>query len=129
MVIVRAFLALVAGFLTMALLVGIATALLVKLAPDFVGKPGHPRPTYVAFNLVYSFIAAAAGGYITAWIADQNPLIHALVLALVVLLLSALSAIQQRGKQPIAYQLTLVALSSVGVLLGALLRLKLTGIL
>jgi hypothetical protein len=129
MVIVRAFLALIAGFLTMALLVGIVTALLVKLAPEFVGKSGHPRPIYIAFNLVYSFIAAAAGGFVTAWIADRNPLVHVLFLALVVLLLSALSAIQQRGQQPIAYQLTLVVLSPIGVLLGGMLRLKLTGVL
>jgi len=90
---------------------------------------GHPRPTYIGLNLTYSFIAAAAGGFITAWIANNNPLIHVLVLALVVLLLSALSAVQQRGQQPIAYQLALVALSPVGVLLGGLLRLKVTGLL
>jgi len=128
-VIIRAFLALVAGFFTMALLVGVVTAMQVKLAPDFVGKPPHPRPAYIAFNLVYSFIAAAAGGYVTAWIANQNPLVHVLVLALVVLLLSAMSVIQQRGQQPIAYQLTLVVLSPIGVLLGGMLRLKLTGVL
>lgn len=113
----------------MAILVSIATALMVKLASGFVGPHGHPRRAYIAFNLVYSFFAAAAGGYVTTWIANQDPLIHALVLALVVLLLSASSAIQQRGQQPIAYQLTLVALSPVGVLLGAVLRLKVTGIL
>jgi hypothetical protein len=129
MILLHAFLALIAGFFTMALLVGIITAMLVKLAPDFVGQAPHPRPAYIAFNLVYSFSAAAAGGYVTAWIANQNPLIHVLVLALVVLLLSALSAIQQRGQQPIAYQLSLVAFTPVGVLLGGLLRLKLTGLI
>jgi len=129
LVVVHAFLALIAGFLTMVILVGIATALLVKFASGFVGPQGRPHHTYIAFNLVYSFLAAAVGGYITTWIANQNPLSHALVLALVVLLLSALSAIQQRGRQPIAYQLTLLALTPVGVILGAVLRLKLTGIL
>jgi len=129
MLIVRAFIALISGFLAMALPVGIATALLVKLAPYFVGIPGHPRPAYVAFNLVYSFVAAAAGGYVTAWIAIQNPLIHVLVLALVVLLLSGMSMIQQRGQQPVLYQLALVVIAPIGVLLGGLLRLRLTGLL
>ncbi len=127
--ILRAFVALIAGFLSMALLVGGATGLLVKLAPGFVGVPGHPRPAYIGFNLVYSFSAAMAGGYVTVWIADGNPLVHVLILALVVLMLSALSAIQQRGQQPIAYQLALVVLSPVGALLGGLLRLKTTGLL
>ncbi len=129
MILLRAFLALLAGFLTMALLVGVVTAMLVKLAPNFVGKRPHPRPAYISFNLIYSFLAAASGGYVTAWIAQQNPLVHTLVLALVVLLLSALSAVQQRGQQPIAYQLALVALTPIGVLVGGLLRLKLTGLI
>jgi len=127
--IVRAFIALISGFLAMALPVGIATALLVKLAPQFVGSHGHPRAGYVAFNLIYSFIAAAAGGYVTAWIAIQNSLIHVLVLALVVLLLSGMSMVQQRGQQPVLYQLALVVLSPVGILLGGMLRLRLTGVL
>ena len=117
------------GLSTMALLVGVVTAMLVKLAPDFVGKPPHPRPPYIALNLLYSFLAAAAGGYVTAWIAHQNPLVHVPVLALVVLLLSAMSVIQQRGQQPIAYQLILVVLSPIGVLLGGMFRLRLTGVL
>jgi hypothetical protein len=47
---------------------------------------------------------------------------------LIVLLLSALSALQQRGSQPIWYQLTLIALTPVGVVIGGLLRLRITGI-
>jgi len=128
MVILRAFIALFAGFLTMAVLVGVATALLMKFIPAWVGEKGSPRAGYIALNLGYSFIAAIAGGYVTAWMAQSNPLIHVLALALIVLLLSALSALQQRGMQPIWYQLTLLALTPIGVFLGGLLRLKQIGI-
>ncbi len=129
MPVIHTFLALAAGFLAMALIVGLVTALLVKLVPDWVGNPGQPRPGYIVVNLGYSFIAAAVGGYVTAWLAQGNPLIQVLALALIVLLLSALSALQLRGKQPIWYQLTLIALSPAGVFAGGYIRLHLAGIL
>jgi hypothetical protein len=128
MLILRAFLALIAGFLSMAVLVGIATAALVQLVPEWVGAKGQPRAGYIFVNLGYSFAAAMVGGYVTAWIAQSNPLIHTLMLALIVLLLSALSALQQRGSQPIWYQLMLIALTPVGVVIGGLLRLRLMGV-
>jgi hypothetical protein len=128
-VVLRAFLALLAGFATMALLVMVLTALLVKLTPSWVGEPGKPKPGYIFVNLGYSFLAAAAGGYVTAWAAQRNPLIHVLALALAVLAMAGLSALQQRGQQPIWYILALVALSPLGVLAGGLVRLRVLGVL
>ena len=129
MVMVHAFLALAAGFATMTVLVVVMTALLQRLTPDWVGEQGKPRAGYMFVNLGYSFLAAAAGGYVTAWIAAANPLIHVLVLGVIVLALSALSALQARGKQPVGYALALVALSPLGVLAGGLVRLRVLGIL
>jgi len=129
MVALHAFLALLAGFGTMAALVALITALLQKLTPGWIGEPGNPKPGYVFVNLGYSFLAAAAGGYVTAWIAEHNPLIHVLALAITVLLLAALSALQQRGQQPVWYMLTLVALTPVGALAGGLVRLRVVGVL
>ena len=129
MVILHAFLALLAGFATMAVLVIAITALLTKLTPSWVGVQGKPRPGYIFVNLGYSFLAAAAGGYVTAWAAAANPLVHVLALGMVVLALAALSALQSRGKQPIWYQLVLVAISPLGVLAGGLVRLRVVGIL
>ncbi len=129
MVVVHAFLALLAGFATMALLVIVVTALLTRLAPEWVGAEGKPEPGYAFVNLGYSFLAAAAGGYVTAWMPAANPLILVLVLAIVVLAMGALSALQARGKQPIWYALTLLALMPLGVLAGGLVRLRVLGIL
>ena len=129
MVILHAFIALTAGFAVMALLVIAMTALLTRMVPSWTGAEGRPQPGYVFVNLGYSFLAAAAGGYVTAWVAAANPLIHVLALGLVVLALAALSALQARGKQPIWYQLTLVALTPMGVLAGGLVRLRVLGIL
>jgi hypothetical protein len=125
----HAFLALAAGFLTMAVLVAVLTALLMRLIPSWVGEQGNPQPGYIFVNLGYSFLAAAAGGYVTAWLAAANPLYHVLALAIIVLALAALSTLQSKGKQPISYQLALVALTPIGVLAGGLVRLRVLGIL
>lgn len=132
MVILHAFMALAAGFITIVLLVAGISALLKKLTPSWTDEAGpnaNPTAGYIIVNLGYSFLAAAAGGYVTAWIAMHNPLIHVLALAITVLLLAALSALQQRGKHPIWYLLTLVALTPLGVLAGGLIRLRVIGVL
>lgn len=129
MVVVHTFLALLAGFATLALLVVIVTALLARTAPDWVGEEGKPGPGYASVNLGCSFAAAAAGGYVTAWSSPENPLIHVLVLGIVVLAMGALSALQTRGKHPVWYALTVLALMPLGVLAGGLLRLRVLGIL
>lgn len=129
MVALHAFLALIAGFLTTAALVAIATLLLRKLTPSWVGEQPHPKPGYVFVNLGSSFLAAAAGGYVTAWLAFTNPLVHVMALGITVLLLAALSALQQRGQQPVWYLLMLVAVTPIGALAGGLIRLRVLGIL
>jgi hypothetical protein len=129
MVTLHAFAALVAGFMTMAALVAGLTALLTRLTPSWVGDEGKPQAGYIFVNLGYSFLAAAAGGYVTAWVAVANPMYHVMALGIIVLALAALSALQARGKQPIWYQLTLVALTPMGVLAGGLVRLRVLGIL
>ena len=125
----RTFLALLAGFLTTAVLVGALTALLARFAPKWAGGQGNPRPGYAALNIVYSFLAALAGGYVTAIMPSANPLILVLALAIIVLVLGALSALQSRGKQPVWYAITLVAITPAGVMAGGMLRLWILGIL
>ena len=61
-------------------------------------RQGKPEWSYIIVNLGYSFLAAAAGGYVTAWAAKANPLYHILALGIVVLALAALSALQTRGR-------------------------------
>ena len=129
MVILHAFLALVAGFVVMVLLVLGLSALVARIVPSWTSADGIVQPGYAFVNLGSAFLAAAAGGYITAWVAAANPLIHALALAMVVLALAALSALQSRGKQPVWFALAQVAISPLGVLAGGLVRLRMLGIL
>jgi NADH:ubiquinone oxidoreductase subunit 6 (subunit J) len=129
MAVAHAFLALLAGFVTMGLLVALITALVNHLAPDWAGVESKPQPGYAFVNLGYSFLSAAAGGSVTAWLATGNPLVLVLVLGIVVLAMAALSALQLRGEQPVWYALTLLVLMPLGVLAGGMLRLRVLGIL
>lgn len=125
----RAFLALLAGFATAAIIVALVTALLARTVPEWVGQEESPKSAYAFVNLGYSFLAAAAGGYVTAWVASGNPLVQVLVLAIIVLAMGGLSALQSRGKRPIWYALTLLAIMPLGVMAGGLVRLRILGIL
>ena len=123
----RSFLAILAGFATMAVLVTVATTAITKSLPRLIGQPDHPRRRYLLLNLAYSAAFAASGGYVTAIVAKADPLRNILMLAIVILLLSALSALQLRGKQPIAYQLALIVLTPVAALAGGLVHMHAAG--
>lgn len=132
MIVLHTFLTLAAGFATMALLLGMATLLARALgwqaAPAQKSVPEPDRRMARAWNLGSTLLAALVGGYVTATLAQLNPLIHALALALIVLLLGALSALQTRGQAPIWFALLLLALSPCAVVLGGMLRLWQLGI-
>jgi hypothetical protein len=123
----RSFLAILAGFATMAVLVTLATAAITKALPRLVGNQGHPRRRYLLMNLAYSAAFSGVGGYVTGAIAKADPLRNTLMLAIVILLLSALSAMQLRGQQPIAYQFALIVLTPIAALAGGLVRMHHSG--
>jgi hypothetical protein len=129
MVMAHAFLALLAGLATIAVLSMGMRALLRRLTPDWASEQGRPSSGEVIVQLGSSLLTAAAGGYMTAVVAQANPLVHVLALGIAVLALAALSALQAKGTQPILFQLTMVAISPLGVLAGGLLRLRILGIL
>lgn len=105
-----------------------ATALIARLTPSWVGDPAHPKAGYLFVNLGDSFLAAAAGGYVTAWLGSATPLAHTLVLAVIVLVLAGLNAALVRGKHVLGYQFALVILTPLGVVAGGLVRLRTLGI-
>jgi hypothetical protein len=123
----RSFLAILAGFVTMAVLVTLATALITKSYPRLIGEPEHPRRRYLLVNLAYSAAFAAMGGYVTALVAKDDPLRNVFMLAIVMLFLSGLSALQLRGRQPLGYQFALIVVMPVAALAGGLLRMHEAG--
>ena len=128
MQIVHSFLSIMAGFITVVGLMGIATALLKRFAPNLTRDDAPPDHFVMAVNVGIGLVCSLAGGYVTARYAQGNPLIHALMLALAVLLLSAFSAVQMKGKQPVYYLLVLTVIPPLAVLCGGILRLHQLGL-
>ena len=126
--IAHSFLAMLAGFVTIIGGIGIATALLSRVVPNLTSDDVPPDPFIMALNVGIGLVCSLLGGCVTARYALGNPLVHALMLALVVLLLSALSALQQKGRQPIYYLLVLMIIPPLAVLSGGLLRLHQLGL-
>jgi hypothetical protein len=114
MPLLRSFIAIAAGFACMALLTAITTLLIRWLTPSWARMP--PSRTAQIFNLVASCLYGALGGRLTATIAPISPLIHALILAIIVLLVSTLAASELRGQALGFYPLALAVLPSLATL-------------
>jgi hypothetical protein len=114
MPLLRSFIAIAAGFACMALLTAITTLLTRWLIPSWARMP--PSRMAQAFNLTASCLYGALGGRLTATIAPVSPLVHSLILAIVVLLVSTLAASELRGQALGFYPLALAVLPSLATL-------------
>jgi hypothetical protein len=123
----HSFLALLAGLATTVAVQAALAALVRRAVPGWSDKAAAVTPGSAFVSLGSAFLAGAAGGFFGVWIAPGNPLGHALVLAIGVLLLAGASAVQQRGRLPVTLLLAQVAIAPLGVLAGGLLRLKMWG--
>jgi hypothetical protein len=132
----RSLLAIGGGFLTLVLLIALVTTLMRRFWPQWTipreteartphadsgGIPDAANRVGMAVNLAASMIFAAAGGAVTAWYAPAQPLIHALILSLVVLILSALAASDLARRTTAIYTLALLALTPMATLGGGIL--------
>ncbi len=129
MILVRAFFALAAGFIVVLAAQAAATLVLRRRVPSWAGAQPKPGAGYTMANGGILLVASAAGGWVTAQLAQANPLVHALALALALLLLSALTAMQARGRQPLWYLLMMLPVAPLGVFAGGILFLRWTGLL
>jgi len=114
MPLLRSFIAIAAGFACMSLLTGITTLLIRWLTPSWARMP--PSRTAQIFNLVASCLYGALGGRLTATIAPVSPLVHSLILAIIVLLVSTLAASELRGQALGFYPLALAVMPSLATL-------------
>jgi hypothetical protein len=129
MIMLRAFYALMAGFVVVLLVQAAAMLVLKRRVPSWAGAQEQPGVGYTLVNGGILLMAAAAGGWVTAQLAQANPLVHTLGLALVMLLMSALTAMQSRGRQPVWYLLLMLAIAPLGVFAGGIIFLRWYGLL
>jgi len=81
----------------------------------------EPGAAYLAANLLISLAAAAVGGVLVVRLAGERPLLHAVVLAGLMALLSSLSGgPEPGGEQPAWYPAVVLGLGLVGVATGAI---------
>ena len=110
----RSFIAIAAGFGSLVLLIAVTTLLTRWLVPSWTRMP--PSRAARIFNLLASCLYAAFAGRVTALLAPAGPLIHALILAIIVLLLATMAASQFRGQSLGYYPLALAVLPSIATL-------------
>ena len=114
----RAVLGVIGGY---ALMAGIVIVGVMILSPAFgVEGPDQVTPAYLAANLVLSFLAALAGGYVAAWIGGPLRLVAVAVLATIVLVAGFL--MESSGGQPSWYSIVLPLIGAAGVAAGGWLR-------
>ncbi len=112
--------AVLAGFVTMTLVVVVTTMLAARVMLPEAPSGGMQSPTtaYIAVNLLCGLAAAWLGGMVAARIAEADQT-AVLALAGLVLVMGAASALGSgRGAQPTWYVWTIPIVGVVGVLLG-----------
>ena len=119
MPLLHSFLAIGGGFACLALLTAITTLLTRWLVPSWARLP--PSRSAQLFNLAAACLYSAIGGRLTASVAPVSPLMHSLILAIVVLLLSTIAASEFRGQALGFYPLALALLPSMATLAGGIL--------
>lgn len=129
MMLLRTFYALAAGFVVVLGLQAAAMLILRRRAPSWAGTQARPGAAYTLAHGGILLLASAAGGWVTAQLSQANPLIHALDLALVMLLIAALTAMQSRGRQPAWYLLLMLPVAPLGIFAGGVIFLRWAGLL
>jgi hypothetical protein len=124
----RSILAVVAGYVLMAVLVMAASTIVGVAFPGAFatadGKPILPDLGWYALTLAYSFAAALAGGHACARLARHAELAHAGALALLLLALGLSLLFAGSGAEgvPVWWTGGEVAVGIAGVLLGGFIR-------
>ncbi len=114
--ILRSIFGIMAGFIVMSVVVMILTMVAVVTLHL---KSGHPTPGYLAFNVAYSFLAAAAGGAVAALVAGRRYVLHGAVLGGIMLVAGVFSYMHYTGSQPLWYQWLMIVAPPLCAVAGA----------
>lgn len=123
----RSILAVIAGFVATVVL-SVACDAIVRVAmPGAFGVDGRsPGPAMMAFGVLYTLAAAAAGGYLAAVIARRAELLHALLLgtlgALATLIVIALAPVAERTAGQFVAAMLVIPATALGGWLRTLRR-------
>lgn len=128
----RSFLAILSGYLTLAIAVVLLTPVAVWLfipAEMLKQRPPMYTDAYIVSNFVYSFGAAVLGGWVTARMAPRSPLHHAGALAAVMGIFAlgdvlGKGAAEAAAHQPSWYGWAVALTGAAGALAGGWIRAR-----
>jgi hypothetical protein len=107
----------IAGFLIMIIVIATGTAVLLTFL--VVPRDGGPTPSYLAANIVLSFLAAFGAGSVATAIARAQANISVAILVVLLIISTVVSMLGSAAGEP-AWYLTTTALAGIaGVVLGA----------
>ncbi len=112
----RSMIAVIVGFMVTYLAVIAFTLLMVKTMGLHADPP---TPARLAYNAFAAFTAALVGGVVTGTLAPERRVRHGYLLAMVLLMMTALSYLHYQGGQPAWYQATMVVVPPIFAVLGA----------
>ncbi len=120
----RSLAAVVVGLLYALALIGLTQFALFFIVPD-VSESDDAPPARLVADLVCTFLASVAAGFMAAHVARQNELAHGLsVGALLLILLAVTTMVLKTQPAPEWYQLGLPVVAIPATLLGAALRAR-----
>ena len=124
---IRSVLSILAGYVLMAVLIMVATVVSARLMLHVSGvdemRTMKPTVTYMIVNLGYSGVFAVLGGFAAAALAKRAPLIHALILAVIMIGMGIALMFSNTGnEEPGWYSRALLVLGPGGALLGGYLQ-------
>lgn len=119
----RSIVAVVTGFVLIAVLALGTNLLLARVAPEWYPSSGIVTHTgALVLALAYVAVYATAGSYLTARMAPSRPMLHALVLGVLGLLFNVAGAVATWGQVPAWYAVAGLLLTMPYAWLGGRLR-------
>ncbi len=115
----RSFLAVIAGYAAMAALIIAFWYILFPPQPG-VEQAEIPSMSIMLASLVYGFAVAIFGGWLTGLIAGKREVVHALVVAAIGTALALGMLFSGSDPSPVWYQLSNMAVLTVGLIIGAM---------
>jgi hypothetical protein len=121
--ILRSIGALLAGFLA-TVIISISTDAMLHAAGIFppLGQPMTDAHLPLLLATAYRIVYGVVGSYITAWLAPDRPMQHALVLGAIGLVLSIVGAVAMWDAGPAWYSLAIIAIAMPCAWAGGKLR-------
>ena len=120
----RSILAVIAGYLVLAVAIGLVDFILSLISPDQYPNGMNPATKWMIVELAIGLCLLVAGGYVTARIARRAEMRHALALGILAAAMAAVSLLVYKNRQPFWFQLVILTGAIPAALGGGRLKAR-----